>query len=166
MNIENCEEFKIATKQKITLLDANLLLVYLIHQLGIDIEKFSRTSHFTNEDAVLLNQLLLKFGGFYSTPHVITEVSNLAGKLDKEQLNNFRMLLAKYIKNINEEKYIASNDLIYSPVYLKFGITDAALFSLCFHQKVVLITADFPLANYVEKSGFKVINFNHYRQYK
>ncbi len=64
MNIENCDAFKIATKQKIALLDANLLLVYLIHQLGIDIEKFSRTSRFTNEDAVLLNRLLLKFGGF------------------------------------------------------------------------------------------------------
>ncbi len=103
---------------------------------------------------------------FYSTPYVITEVSNLAGKLDENQLNNFRILLAKYIKNIDAEKYIASNDLIYSPVYLKFGITDAALFSLCSLQKVILVTADFPLANYVEKSGFKIINFNHCRQYK
>lgn len=97
MNIKDCDKFKIATKQKIALLDANLLLVHLIYQLGVDVEKFSRTSHFTNEDAILLNQLLIKFGSFYSTPHIITEVSNLAGKLNKEQLNNFRILLATYI---------------------------------------------------------------------
>jgi len=79
------------------------------------------------------------------------------------------MLLATYIEKTSE-MYVSSNEIInsptYSPVYLKFGITDAALFSLCSHQKVVLVTADFPLANYVEKEGFKVINFNHCRQYK
>lgn len=152
---------KVSKRQK-ALLDTNLLLPYLIQQLGIDTEKFERTKDFTQEDGQLLNTLVKKFGGLCSTPHVLTEVSNLAGKLRDDQMMNFRILLARYIEIIKELS-IPSHELIHSPTYLKFGITDAALFTICQREGIVLVTLDFPLANYAEKNKLEVINFNHLR---
>jgi len=150
------------SKRKKALLDANLLLPYLIQHLGIDIEKFERTKNFTQEDVQLLNDLVMQFGGLCATPHVITEVSNLAGKLRDNQTEPFRILLAHYIKTVGEFS-IPSNELILSPIYYKFGVTDAALFAICQREKIVLVTLDFPLANYAEKNKLAVINFNHRR---
>jgi len=152
---------KVSKYQK-ALLDANLLLPYLIQQLGIDTERFERTKNFTQEDGQLLNALVMKFDGLCSTPHILTEVSNLAGKLGDNQMMNFRILLARYIEII-EELSIPSHELIHSPTYLKLGITDAALFTICQRERIVLVTLDFPLANYAEKNKLEVINFNHLR---
>lgn len=157
------------SKRKKALLDANLLLPYLIQRLGIDTEKFQRTKSFTQEDVELLNDLIIQFGGLCSTPHVITEVSNLAGKLREDQTILFRTLLAQYVEiveefSISSKEVVYSKEGIYSPTYLKFGITDAVLFAICQREKIVLVTLDLPLTNYAEKNKLEVINFNHRRQ--
>jgi len=150
------------SKHKKALLDANLLLPYLICQIT-DTEKFERTKNFIQEDVQLLNNLVMRFGGLCSTPHIITEVSNLSGKLRKDQISIFRRLLAYYIETVGEFS-IASSELIHSPFYLKLGITDTALLEICHRENIVLITLDFPLANYAEKNKLEVINFNRIRQ--
>jgi len=150
------------SKHKKALLDTNLLLPYLIGHI-MDTEKFKHTKNFTQEDGELLSNLIMKYGGLCATPHVITEVSNLAGKLRNDQIKMFRVLLANYIKAVGEFS-ISSCELIYSPFYLKLGITDTALLTICKREKIVLITSDFPLANYAQKNGLEVINFNHLRQ--
>jgi len=150
------------SKYKNALLDTSLLLPYLIGHI-MDTEKFKHTKNFTQEDGELLNNLIMGYSGLCSTPHVITEVSNLAGKLRDNQIGIFRHLLSNYIKTV-EEFSISSKELIRSPFYFKLGITDTALLTICQQKKIVLITSDFLLANYAHKIGLEFINFNHLRQ--
>ncbi len=63
-------------------LDSNLLLVLIAGSLGFQLFKsFKRVSDYTMEDYELLIRLLRSFTVLITTPHVLTEVSNLANSL-------------------------------------------------------------------------------------
>ena len=66
------------SKRKIVLLDANLLMVLIVSQLGDgEIEAYKKTSNFTTDDGKLLLEVLQEFKQIVTTPQVITEVANL-----------------------------------------------------------------------------------------
>lgn len=164
-NFQNCLKLpKYVSKRNIALLDANLLLVYLIAQFDINPQDFERTKKFNLEDCKCIKEILARFKAIVTTPHVLTEVSNLAGKLGKDRQAGFRGFLAKYIQLVTEHNF-SSENLTHTEAFYKFGLTDAALFSICQTQNLILFTDDFPLAQYTESKNIKVINYNHYRPY-
>jgi len=60
------------------LVETNLLLLYLIGRTNQNqISKFKRTQVFTIEDFDLLGRFMGKFKTLITTPHVLTELSNL-----------------------------------------------------------------------------------------
>jgi hypothetical protein len=64
------------------LVDTNLLLVYFVGAFDPAlIPKFKRTRMYTLEDHPLLVRVLGFFEKVVTTPHILTEVSNLAGQL-------------------------------------------------------------------------------------
>jgi hypothetical protein len=67
---------------KRVLLDANILLLYLIGSFERRrVEQFKRTSDFSVADFDLLASILTAFRTVVTTPHLLTEVSNLANSL-------------------------------------------------------------------------------------
>ncbi len=138
-------------------IDTNLLLLYL---MGVynpkKISEFKRTQQFLEEDFYLL----LRFIGFFKrivvTPHILTEVTNLAE-------NKTFPTLSKIIKAL-EESLINSNTLIETAptCFQKFGLSDTAIQYLA-QQNYFILTDDFPLYGYLSSKGFSVANFNHLR---
>jgi hypothetical protein len=72
------------------MLDANLLLLYC---LGLSnksaIPRFKRSNGFTESDFDLLQLVVKRFAKLYTTPHVLTEVSNFVDWLPNNTRENF-----------------------------------------------------------------------------
>jgi hypothetical protein len=66
-------------RTKGVLINANLLVLYLVGSTNKNrIPTFKRTQVYTIEDFELLQGLIAYLGDVITTPHVLTEVSNLA----------------------------------------------------------------------------------------
>ncbi len=143
------------------LVDSNLLLLLLIgsHDLSL-ISRFKRTSGYTIDDYKLLADFVQMFSGVTTTPHVLTEVSNLANSLGspvKEQwFGHFRTTLQLF-----EEHPLNAQSLSAKDEFLVFGLTDAALCTLC--GEVLLVTEDYRLSGYLRSKQYPVINFSDIR---
>lgn len=145
---------------KPAILDANILLLHWCASFDPTlIATFKRLNSFETEDIKGLSETLKVFSIIRTTPHVLTEVSNLANGLPEWRKRNWSAHFSRQVEVISEEwtpaKAIASNPM------LVFGLTDAALASLA--STHVILTLDFPLSNSLESQGLNVINFTHLR---
>src|SRR6266567_2020300 len=130
---------------KPAILDSNLLLFSWCSDFHPAlVSKFKRLSSFQIEDVDLLSETLKVFPVLKTTPHVLTEVSNLANQLPS-------WLKEDWIPAAT----IAHNELFW------LGLTDAGLAQLA--STHVILTIDFPLSNSLESRGLNVINFTHLR---
>ena len=90
------------------LVDTNLLLLYFVGSLDLNrIERFKRTRKYTIPDFHVLVQLLTYFGRVVITPHILTEVSNLAGQLSEPLGADCHRAIATRIASMTEA-YTAS----------------------------------------------------------
>jgi len=145
---------------KSAILDSNLLL--LLWCASFDrklISNFKRLNCFQGEDVDLLTETLSIFSSVRTTPHVLTEVSNLANALPKWIKEDWAEHFSKQIQVISEEWTSAAS--IAAGDFLWLGLTDAALATLA--KTHVILTIDFPLSNSLESRGLNVINFTHLR---
>ena len=151
-------------QSKGVLVDTNLLLLLIIGSADRDlVSKFKRTKQFTAEDFDLLYKFLELFKAIYTTPHVLTEVGNLANTLPMDQ----KPLFAETFREIGqlfEEKHALFKLLSNKPEFVAYGLTDVSILELAPEQALIL-TDDFPLANNAQNQGLDVINFNHIRFY-
>lgn len=149
-------------KSKGILIDSNLLLLLYIGSISPSlIKKFPRTKMYTLEDYNLIFKIIEKFKTVYTLPNILTEVNNLANKLSGEYKIQFYDKFTGHIKVLNEI-YIKSKNLLVNNEIRKFGLTDTAIYYSLKH-KYLLLTDDFPLAEYSRKNNFDVINFNNIR---
>lgn len=144
------------------LVDTNILLLFFIGSIERRlIEQFKRTQGFEQNDFDLIVGFLALFENrIVTTPHILTEVSNLAGQLGRQK-QRFFPYFARGISRLIEH-YEPSANLIQAVYFAKFGLTDAAIIDLVKGQFLVL-TDDFRLFNYLGNQGVDVINFNHLR---
>lgn len=151
-------------KSKQVLLDANLLTMYLVAQLGNgEVEKFKRTRAYTIDDAVILNKVLLGFGSILTTPHILAETANLLDWFHSTKRQKLFAYLCQFIQMVDEQHLIAKQ-VIASPAFYKLGLSDATLFDLCHEQGCVLLTTDLDLYGFAVGYGLEAINFNHLRE--
>ncbi len=144
-------------------MDTNLLTVLIIGSLGEgEIEKNKKTRDYTSEDFQLLDDLLEGFKGVCSTPHVITETSNLLDWMKGNHREQVFELLTNFIIQ-HDEYFIRSNELVLNPIFSKLGLTDTCLFQIAKTNNLVLITSDVELYSYASGQGVECINFNHIR---
>ena len=148
------------------LVDTNILLLLFIGSVERRlIERFKRTNSrgFAESDYELLTNFLKLFDNrVVTTPHILTEVSNLAGQLgSQKQKQRFFSHFAKGISQLIEHCE-SSENLAQIGSFVKFGLTDTAIINLVKGQYLVL-TDDFRLSNYLGKQDVDVINFNHLR---
>ena len=152
-------------KTKSLLLDTNLLLIYLIG--GKDpklLEGARRLNAYIEEDFYLLVEFIEMYGftQLFSTPHILTEASNLIG-LERHLLRTLgRDALKEYVQHCKELSYDACV-LVDEPEFNRLGLTDVAI-RLASSLPAFVLTADFPLYLHLSAVGVEVENFNHIRQ--
>jgi hypothetical protein len=150
-------------RRKGVLLDANLLLGFLIGSLHPRHLEGCRatTKYFGPDDFPLLDRFLGQFEQIITTPHILTEVSNLAGRLKEPLLTEFRALFRMVIAKLSEH-FEPSQAVSAHPDFLRFGLADTAILMAAPKQCLVL-TDDALLADLLGRRSVDVVNFNHVR---
>jgi acyl-CoA synthetase (AMP-forming)/AMP-acid ligase II len=149
-------------RSKGVLIDTNLLVLLLVGSFNKRrIPEFKRTQSFTAEDFDILSRLIDWFGKpLFTTPHVLSQVSDLT-TLPGNDLGTIRSLLSNIVEQM-EESYDQSKSLVVHPLFSRFGLTDAAIASVCSRGTLVL-TADLDLQLVLQHRGADALNFNHVR---
>jgi hypothetical protein len=142
------------------ILDSNLLLLRWCASFDRElVNSFKRLNCFQNEDIELLAETLKVFSAVRTTPHVLTEVSNLANSLSEWMKKDWAEHFSNQIEVISEQWIPAAK--IAKSDFMALGLTDAALAELATTH--IILTLDFPLSNWLESRGLNVINFTHLR---
>ncbi|HEX8451060.1 MAG TPA: PIN domain-containing protein [Longimicrobium sp.] len=146
------------------LIDTNLLLMYFVgaHDPN-EIARFKRTMQFTSGDHDLLVAFIEHFRRIVTTPHILTEVSNLAGQLTDRTRTGVFAALSAGLRLFGEEHTPAA-ELAEDPAFPRFGITDTAVLREAKGRYLVL-TDDFRLSQYLRSEDVDVFNFHHLRLY-
>lgn len=153
---------------KSVLLDSNLLLVFLSGALGVGFfRRFKRVSEYKMEDYELLVRLLKSFTVLLTTPHILTEVGNLANSMPEKYKQDWYQNLATLIVSSKHpiglrEKWVPATELAAMPEFATFGITDAALTRLS--SEALVITEDYRLSGVLRSRGTPVLNFGDLRK--
>ena len=145
---------------KLAILDSNLLLLHWCTDFDPNlVTTFKRLNSFQFEDIELLSETLKTFSAHRTTPHVLTEVSNLANALPRWIKEDWSEHFSQKIQVLPEEW--APSAAIATGDFMWLGLTDAALAELALTH--VILTIDFPLSSSLESRGLNVINFTHLR---
>jgi len=148
-------------RAKGVLVDTNLLVLFLVGTVNRQrILNFKRTGDFTIEDYDLLVRLIDWFGQLIATPHVLSQVSDLAD-LTGNELTEIRELFKVLVENI-EESYDTSRLIVGDPAFRRLGLTDAAIATVC-SRGVLVLTADAQLHVALQERDIDALNFNHIR---
>jgi len=162
------EQLFLRFKGKAVLLDTNLLLVFLSGFLGPQVFKsFKRISSYRFSHYELLVRLLGCFSVLLTTPHILTEVSNLAdsltGPYKRDWDVNFAALVRSEKTRIGvREKWTSAAELSEMPEFLPFGIADTALTQLS--SEALVVTEDHRLSGVLKSRGLPVLNFDDLRK--
>jgi rRNA-processing protein FCF1 len=144
------------------LVDTNLLVLHLVGNVNKSrISSFKRTGAYNAKDFDLLERLLGHFGKLVTTPHVLTEVSNLTDLPGKE-LHTIRALFKAEVE-VMEERHQESREIVRDVCFERLGLADAAIAVLC-RQDVLVLTADLELWAALQSRGVDCLNFNHVRE--
>ena len=144
------------------LVDTNILLLYFVGRFAPEhIPRFKRTCQFSVDDYQLLVRLLARFKRIVTTPNVLSEVSSLSGQLGEPLRSEYYLDFARGITALDEH-YVASTAAARGSQFSRLGLTDCAIAHLA-TGKYLVLTDDLRLAQYLEKAGGDVLNFNHLR---
>jgi hypothetical protein len=147
------------------LIDANLALLYLVGSYDLRLVgdgKYNKLSKFDVEDYHLLLRLKNVFTKAVTTPHVLTEVSNLVNDLPERTKSE---CLKKFYETFVEidELAIPSMEAAQRPEFHFLGLTDSALASVS--EQYLIVTGDLRLVKKMNESKLEALNFNHLRMY-
>lgn len=142
-------------------LDSNLLLLHWCTSFDpLLIKTFKRLNAFDLSDTFLLHDALAAFGELRTTPHVLTEVSNLSNALPSWKKPAWGLHISKGVALI-QEFYEPASIIMKDPGSVEFGLTDAALTRLATDH--VILTIDWRLTSMLNSRGLAGINFKHLR---
>jgi|SRR5580704_9753913 hypothetical protein len=145
------------------LIDGNLLVLLFVGRTNRRrIADFKRTSKYKVSDYELLEQLVSVFRQTLTTPHVLTEASNLA-KLAGSELAQIRQIMKEFVE-ITDELHETSRVVVHDHSFSRLGITDAAISTVC--ANVLVLTDDFELYDSLGRRGIDAVNFNHLREWR
>jgi rRNA-processing protein FCF1 len=145
-------------EQRRLLVDTNLLLLLFIGTFDPSrISKFKRTQQFSSRDFDLLVNFLKPFE-VITTPHILTEISNLGGQLSSQFINAFFSVYAKLVQGLREITK-NSSEIVQSELFIPFGLTDAAIGMIC-STSIAVLTDDKRLASVLASKGARVLSFD------
>jgi hypothetical protein len=152
-------------KAKGILIDANLALLYLVgsHDLRLVGDgKYNKLSKYDTEDYQLLLRLKNVFKKAVTTPHVLTEVSNLTNDLPEKTKS---ACLKRFYETFVEidELPISSMNAAQRPDFHFLGLTDSGLAIVS--DQYLIVTDDARLVQKMTESGLEALNFSHLRRH-
>jgi hypothetical protein len=154
-------------RQSGILVDTNLLLLLMIGAVDDKLIGGKRTERYTVEHYRALTNLLKNFQHLITTPHILTEVSNLGGTALTGKFREalFIMLVVPGLFRIETiADYVVEQHIPRLEVgarhIIRFGLTDAVIAKLC-ERKILLISDDFNLYGMITGQGGEAINFSH-----
>jgi hypothetical protein len=157
----DAEALIVKHRAKGVLVDTNLLVLFLVGTVNRQrILNFKRTGDFIIEDYDVLVRLIGWFGKLIATPHVLSQVSDLTD-LSGNELSAVREVFKVLVEQI-EESYDASRLLVGDPAFERFGLTDAAIATVC-SRGILVLTTDARLHLALQDRDIDALNFNHLR---
>ncbi len=148
-------------RSKAVLVDTNLLVLFLVGLVNKRrIPEFKRTQDFTIEDFEMLRHLVAWFGTLVTTPHVLSQVSDLA-TLAGSELRTVRELFSSLVQEMDEH-YDSSKAAVMDALFLRLGLADTAIATVC-SRGVLVLTSDLDLYLALQQRGADALNFNHVR---
>lgn len=143
------------------LLDTNVLLLLIAGTLKPNVIGRKRLQDFDEEDFAIVAQCAQSTPNHVSTPHILTEVSNLLGSGKQLWVKGGTEHLAEYIAML-DEIYVPANDLVTCPEFHMLGLADTAIHYLA-DTAMRVISMDYHLCNRLTLKGVDVINPRHLR---
>jgi hypothetical protein len=128
------------------IIDTNILLLIVVGKYDPSlISRFKRTSRYNAGDYALVTDRLVgqPNSALLTTPHVLTEVSNLLGQLYEPARTDCRRILGVLIGGM-AERTLPSRDLVPQPSFVTLGIADAVIEQLA-DSNTTVVTDDFEL---------------------
>jgi hypothetical protein len=153
----------LSSRPSSVLLDSNLLLLLLVGSADrAFISKARKLQSFVPEDFDLLADILESFRTIVTTPHILTEVSNLLGKERDDIRSAAREAMAELVTKSREEREPAIN-VVADSAFLRLGMADAAI-AIAASVPAFVLTTDAPLYLHLSSNGAAAANFNHLRE--
>ena len=144
------------------LIDSGPLLLLLVGMTGRErIRRFDRTKdNYTAAHFDMLREMIGQFSRIITTPNILTEVGNLAGKMRGEWLDDFRAAVAEIIQSEVKEKYRPSRLIVKTPPFSKVGLADAASIQVARQGGYLLLTSDRELCGRAKREKVAAVNFD------
>ena len=146
------------------LLDTNLLLILF---LGLVDKKLLQThkksQDYSIDDFEFISKYIDKFHKRWTTPHILTEVSNLAS-LTKSKHRYLFAKVSQVIANHYFEDYIPYQELTGTAEFVDFGLTDSCILTLAKTKNILIATNDLPLANAISALGKDCLYYDLFRK--
>ena len=148
-------------KNKGVIIDANLLIYYFIGSYDKRLLKtYKRTIEYKEIGYNLISEIINEFKNIFTTPHILTEVSNLSNNIYENIKAEYYEHFFNKIK-ILKEKYMPAIEIANRVGLKKFGLSDSMMINLVQEKPYLIITDDFPLYNYLISKKIDAINFSH-----
>ena len=146
------------------LIDTNLLVGLVVGSMDRKLIATNRAAirPLTEEDFDLLIAFANRFKHLITTPHILTELSNLTGKLPSHLHKNVRMVIKRLVLRRTIEENVSAAMVVEHDLFSRFGMADTAI-HLIAPNKYLVLTDEFALAQTLGNRGVDVVNFNHIR---
>lgn len=159
MNARAALAARVRQHQAGVLLDTNVLLLHLARQVSeAYVGEWKRTAELLEPIyGDILDVVLASAKKLITTPHVLTEASNLASEPVKPKL---RELVPEV-----EERSISARVVAQDVAFLRLGLADCALLTMAggAWRKPLIVTVDGPLTLELERRSLPFVNLNHVR---
>lgn len=149
------------------LLDTNVLLLWLMAQLQSGLIGGKRLEKYTLDDALLLANFVRQFKRVLTTPHILTETSNLAAQILSGRLKAefFERVYPLFCLQTDLAFHTCPTDAktVDANTFLRLGFTDANL-AAAVNANRLLLTDDLDLHLAALAKSAASINFTHMRE--
>jgi hypothetical protein len=153
------------------LVDTNILLIYLAGLWDRTlVERFSRNDKgYTADDFDALDKLIARFQLVLTTPHILTEVSNLSNALgfkrnDPDAADHLARVVAFLLSTCEER--VPKDTILgerWRPLLARFGVTDVSIMEACRIHRCLVLTDDAKLCDALGRLDVDVLNFSNIR---
>jgi len=146
------------------LVDTNLLVLLIVGLVNRDrISRFKRTTGYSSADWDLLSGILEQISRRYTLAHVLSEVSALTD-LKGPELEVAGTVFLRLIAGF-DELTIYSVEACATALYMRLGLTDAAIAEAARRHHCSVLTNDSGLFAALSNEGSSVAMFNHFRAF-
>lgn len=144
--------------------DTGPLLLFYATLVSEDLPKrFKRTQDFAKADQEVLLSLLAHFPKRFTTPQVMTEVSNLSDGIFGQFLSSFFEVITVDLGEV-KEIYTSTQELSASGRAVTLGFADLSLMYVA-RKGPLLLSTDARLCEWCNREGMSAINFNWLRTF-